>query len=78
MQGEQGKAAVVDFDVQLVDRPVAQDHAGDGFSVAPHETVDRCTHAILGEPAHLQQTGLELFEIGLEMSNSGFRHRMNP
>ena len=67
VQREQLEAAVVDLDVQLVDRPVAVEHARDRVGIAPDEAVDRGAHAVLGKTAHLEQPRLQLLELVLKM-----------
>ena len=70
MQRQQREAAVVDLDVQLVDRAVAGQHAVDDRRVALDQALDRRAHVFLGEPAHLEQPRLELLELFLKVRTS--------
>ena len=67
VEREQREAAAVDLDVQPVERLVAGQHALDERVVALDEPLDRQADVFLGEPAHLEQPRLELFELFLEM-----------
>jgi len=63
-QREELEAAVVDFDVQLVDRLVAADHIGDELGVACRQACDGLSEPLFGEPAHVEQStheGIEFF-----------------
>ncbi len=68
------EAAIVDFDVQLIDGPIALEHARDDLGVVANEPVDRRPNPVLGEPAHLEKPGLELFELLLEVTNDRVAH----
>ena len=68
MQRQQLEAAVVDFNVQLVDGAVAVEHPRHSLRVPPHEAVDRRADAILRQAAHFEQSRLQLFELFLEMT----------
>ena len=73
VQRQQLEAAVVDFDVQLVDGTVAGEHAR--RPPARSRSTSACdgrAHAVLGEAAHFEQPRLELFELLLEV---GWLHR---
>jgi len=72
MKRQKSKTAVIDFDVQLIDRAVAVDDTSDRIHVAPNQAVDRGSHAILGKTAHLEQSCLELLEVGLKVSRGRF------
>ena len=73
MERQQPEAAVVNLDVQLIDRLVAEQHLVD-------ERPDRaCTrpvkggaHALLGQPAHFEQPALERFELLAEVGDLAF------
>ena len=55
MQRQQLQAAVVDLDVQLVDRLVAVEHALDELVVALGQSLDGAADALLRQAAHLEQ-----------------------
>ena len=78
VQREQPEAAVVDLDVQLVDRLVADQHGLDLVEIALGQTVHRSAHALLGEPAHLEQPRREQLELVLEMSCGAFHQLVSP
>jgi hypothetical protein len=61
------EAAAVDLDVQLVDRAVAGEDALDQLRVALDQRLERRSNAVLREPAHFEQAGLELFELLLKV-----------
>ena len=69
VQGEQLEAAVVDFDVQAVDRVVADEHAFDQLQVALDEGAYGEPDAVFREATHLEQPGLQDIELVLEMSD---------
>ncbi len=71
MERQQLEAAVVDLDVQLVDRLVAGEHALDR-DVALDEPLDGAAHPFFGQPAHLEQPRLELVELFLEVATDAF------
>ena len=74
VQREQLEAAVVDLDVELIDRLIPREDAVHARGVALDERPHRRADAILGEAAHLEQPRLELGELLLEMGNGGCRH----
>ena len=78
VQRQQLEAAAVDLDVQLVDRTVAGEHAVDD-SGASRSTrpLDRRADAVLGQPAHLEQARLELFQLFLKVRNDTVGHDFN-
>jgi hypothetical protein len=81
MEREQLEPAVVDFNVELVDRHVAGDDALDQREIALDQAPDGEADAVLREAAHFEQARLELFELLLEMSNDafyGFWHGFYP
>ena len=69
IQREQRKTAVVDFDVQPVNRFVLDEHAIDQFEIAIDEAFDRQTDVLFSQTTHFEQPRLELFELFLEMSD---------
>ncbi len=75
VQRQQREAAVVDLDVQRVQRLVAGERPVDELVVAIHQPLDRDPHLLFGEAAHLEQPGLELLELFLEMPDDAFRLR---
>src|SRR5205085_1708814 len=74
MESEQRKAAVVDFNVELVDRAVAVKDARDRIRIAPDQAVDSRPHAVFGKTTHFKQACFQLLEIGLKMTRCRFRH----
>ena len=72
-QGQQRETAVINLDVQRVQRLVAGQHAVDVVVVAIHQPFDCDPDLLFGEAAHLEQPGLELLELFLEMPDSLFR-----
>ena len=74
VQRQQLEAAAVDLDVQLVDRRVAGEHAVDEGAVALDQPLDRRAHAVLGQAAHFEQPGLELFELFLKVRYQTVSH----
>ena len=73
VQRQQLEAAAVDLDVQLVDRPVAGQHPVDHGGVAFDQPLDRRADPVLGQPAHLEQPRLELFQLLLKMRHASVR-----
>ena len=74
VQRQQREAAVVDLDVQRVERLVAAQHARRSSSRSRSTSaLDGQAHLFLGEPAHLEQPRLELFELLLEMPDERVR-----
>ncbi len=71
VERQQREAAVVDLDVQRVERLVAGEHALDQLAVAVDQALDREAHLLLGQAAHLEQAGLELLELFLKMPDAG-------
>jgi hypothetical protein len=69
---QQAEAAVVDVDVQAVDRFVAGEHGVEQRMIAGDKPLDGRAHPFFGEAAHLEQPPLERFELLLEMPNSLF------
>ena len=87
IQGQHLEAAAVDLDVQLVDRLVAAEHLIDELRIPLDQRPDGGSHAVFSEPAHFEQTCLELFELFLEVRNRrghvrwsrrGFIHSSSP
>jgi hypothetical protein len=68
VQGEQLEAAVVDLDVQFVDRLVAIQHAPDQRDVAGRQSLDGGADTLLRQTTHFEQPALEHFELLLEMT----------
>ena len=68
VQREQLEAAVVDLDVELIDRLIPREDAVHARGVALDERPHRRADAILGEAAHLEQPRLELFQFFLKMT----------
>ena len=81
VERQQLEAAVVDLDVQLVDGRVAAEHALDQSRVALDQPAHGQPHAVLGQAAHFEQAGLELFELFLKvrdvtlLSHGGYPNR---
>ena len=69
VQRQQLEAAIVDLDVEFVDRLVAVQDPVDHLDVAGRQPVDGRADALFGEATHLEQPALEHFELLLEMSN---------
>jgi len=67
VQGQQAEAAVVDFDVELIDRLVAVQDLGELRRVPGDEALDRRAHALLGQAAHFKQPALQGLEFLTEM-----------
>ena len=78
VEREQREAAVVDLDVQRVERAVRGQHARNQIAVAIDETFDRQAHLFLGEAAHLEESGLQLFELILKMADALFGRSHYP
>ena len=78
VQRQQLEAAVVDLDVQLVDRRVADQHLFDERVVAIDQGAHGRPRPVLGEAAHLEQPCLELFELVLKMRRVTFRRHGCP
>ena len=73
VQGQQLEAAVVDLDVQLVDRLVARRaRASTSVGVALDEAAHGHADALLGEAAHLEQPLLQRPELFLEVPDDAF------
>ena len=72
VQRQQREAAVVDLDVQRVERLVAGQHALDQVAVALDEPLDREAHFFFGQAAHFEQPGLELLELFLKVPDDAF------
>ena len=77
VQRQQLHAAAVDLDVELVDRRVAAEDLLDERQVAVDQRLDGGSHAVLRQAAHLEQPGLELIQLLLEVRNVG-RHPNRP
>jgi len=69
VQREQLEAAVVDLDVQIIDRLVAIEHPVDHLDVAARQPVHGGADALLGQAAHLEQSALEHFKLLLEVTD---------
>jgi hypothetical protein len=63
VERQQAEAAVVDVDVQAIDRLVAGKHRVEQLVIAGDQPFDRGAHAFFGEAAHLEQPPLERFEL---------------
>ena len=72
VQRQQLQHAVVDLDVELVDRLVAGQHRFDEAEVALGQALDGMAHALLGQAAHLEQPGPEDLEFLLQVSDEAF------
>jgi hypothetical protein len=69
MQCQQTEAPVIDLDVQLVDRFVpGQDLVDDG-GIARDQSLEGGTHPLFRQPAHLEQSTLQRFELLTEMGD---------
>ena len=68
-QREQLETAVVDFDVELIDRLVAGEHLVDEVDLTVHQAGDCEAQAFLGQATHDEQPLLELRELLLEVTN---------
>ena len=77
IERQQREAAVVDLDVERVQRLVAAHHAVDDAVVAVHEALDREADVLLGQAAHLEQPGLALFELLLKVRNDALFDRLH-
>ena len=62
-QRQQLEAAVVDFDMELVQHVVAGNDVGEDTGIALDEAADGHADALLGEAAHGQQAMLEFGEL---------------
>jgi len=69
MEGQQPEAAIVNFDVKLIDRFVAREDLVDGGRIALHQPVKGGAHTLLGETAHFEQPTLERFELLAEVGD---------
>ena len=79
VQRQQLEAAVVDLDVQVVDRLVADEHVLDQRrSRASARPRDGLAHALLGQPAHGEQPLLQRFELFLKVSGDAFHDAVSP
>ena len=75
IERQQREAAVVDLDVERVQRTVARQDARDQIAIAVDQPLDREADGFLGEPAHFEQAPLELLELVLEMPDALFGRR---
>ncbi len=75
VERQQREAAVVDLDVQRVQRTIAGQDARDQVAVAVDQALDREADSFLGEPAHLEKASFELLELVLEMADALFGRR---
>ena len=73
VQRKQSEATIVDFDVQGVQRLVADEDALDQFVIAIDQPFHGETDLFFGDAAHLEQPGFELFEFLLEMTDDAVR-----
>ena len=78
IERQQREAAVVDLDMERVERAVADEHARDEIAVAIDQALDRQSDLLLRQPAHLEQASLELLELLLKMPDALFRRRHQP
>ena len=69
VERQQREAAVVDVDVELVQRLVAPHDPIDDHGVAAHEALHGGADALLRKAAHLEQARLEPLELLLEVSD---------
>ena len=67
IERQHAEAALVDLDVQLVDRLVSTDDPFGHLQITRHQSLDGGAHALFREPAHLQQLDLERAKLLLEM-----------
>jgi hypothetical protein len=74
MEREQLEAAAVDLDVQLIDRHIAAKYPIHQLTVPLDQGLERRPDPILGKPAHLEQSGLELFQLVLKMGYETIGH----
>ena len=74
VEGQEFEAAVIDLDVETVDRFVTDEQPVDRVQVAAREAPHRLDHPLLGESAHREQAFLQSFELFLEMPSDSF-HR---
>ena len=72
MEGQELETAIVDLDVQVVDRFVAGDHGLQDLGLALHHRLHRHPHPLFRQAAHGEQALLERFELLLEMPNQSF------
>jgi len=74
MQRQQSEAAVVDFDVQLIDWPVAVNHPRDSIRIATDQAVHGSTDAVFSQTAHFEEPSFQLFKIRLKVPSRCFWH----
>jgi hypothetical protein len=67
MQRQQPETAVIDLDVELIDRLIPRQNLVDDGRVALHESVQGKAHALFGKAAHLEQPALKRFELFSEV-----------
>jgi hypothetical protein len=67
MEGQQPEAAIINFDVKLIDRLVARQDLVDDGGIALHQPVKGGAHTLFGEAAHFEQPTLERFELLAEV-----------
>ena len=78
MQRQQREAAFVDLDMEHVERAVARQDACDEVAVAVDQALDGQPDLFLRQPAHFEQTGLELFELRLKVPDALLRRSHYP
>jgi len=69
---------IVHLDVQLVDNAIAAEHLVDEPVIAIDDRPHGRAKAIFGEPAHLQETRLELLQFFLKVSDVLGGHVCQP
>jgi hypothetical protein len=74
MQREKRETAIIDFDMELVDRAIAIKDTTDRIHVSTHQPFNGGSHAILGKSAHFKQSSLQLLEVRLKVTRRDFWH----
>jgi len=72
VERQQREAAAVDFDVEVIERLVADHHAIDQLVIPIDEPLDGEAHVLFGEPAHFEQPGLQPLEFFLKVPDDAF------
>ena len=72
VERQQLEAAIVQLDVEIVDRLVAGQHGLQRLGVALDDRHDGDAHPFLGQAAHCQQPLLQRLELLLEMPDDSF------
>ena len=63
--------------MQLVDGTIAGQNPFDLVGIARDQTLDGAPYPVLGQPAHFEQPGLQLFKLLLKMPPYAFCHQPN-